>query len=521
MCLVKGLFLAYPLQSLSFQTLFDAVADAMLLISDSGKITEANSAALSLLGYSAQEMIGLKVEALVPKHYQTQHRKNRTNFIQNPEKRPMGSGNELSVLTKSGQELEVDIGLSPINYQEKPYTLVTFYTVAKRKSIEQALRISEERLRLAKKAAGLIAFDFDLDADAQLKMRDENDQLLTHWGIDPDKTEQSHAGKNQTEQSDSVVAFVIHPEDRLLRESAIHQAINPAGNGEFNIEYRIINRFNGDLRWISAIGRAHFLGGSATRLLGVTRDITEQKMLEKKLQEQHAETETLFAKEVATQTASAIAHEINQPLTAISAYSEVALHALKQKVIDSASLKRALEGCVTQAQRAGSSLHELLSFLHKGDMIREQLDINHAVKEALVIAKSYGYSDFAPVLQLESNTKPVLGNKTQVLKILVNLLRNAVEAMREAEIASSEISITVRTNANINMAHVTVQDVGPGLSDEIAKHIFEPFFTTKAKGIGMGLAISRTLAEANGGQLWLDPDVRVGATFHFTLPFAS
>ena len=511
--------MAYPLQSLSFQTLFDAVADAMLLISDTGKIAEANAAALTLLGYSAQEMIGLKVEALVPKRYQTQHRKNRTNFIQNPEKRPMGSGNELSVLTKSGQELEVDIGLSPINYQEKPYTLVTFYTVTKRKSIEQALRISEERLRLAKKAAGLVAFDFDFDANAQLKMHDENEQLLAYWGVNPDKIEQNT--ESNAEECVSNAALVLHPEDRTIRESAIRLAADPASNGEFNVEYRIINSLNGDLRWVSAIGRTHFQNGRATRLLGVVRDITEQKMLEKKLQEQHAETETLFAKEVATQTASAIAHEINQPLTAISAYREVALHALKQKVIDSASLKRALEGCVTQAQRAGSSLHELLSFLHKGDMIREQLDINHAVKEALVIAKSYGYSDFAPVLQLESNIKPVLGNKTQVLKILVNLLRNAVEAMREAEIASSEISITVRTNANINMAHVTVQDVGPGLSDEIAKHIFEPFFTTKAKGIGMGLAISRTLAEANGGQLWLDPDVRVGATFHFTLPFAS
>ncbi len=510
MRLVKGLFLADPLQSLSFQTLFDAVADAMLLISDTGKVTEANTAALSLLGYTAQEIIGLKVEVLVPKRYKAQHLRHRTKFIQNPEKRPMGSGNELAVLTKEGKELEVDIGLSPISYQEKSYTLVTFYTVAKRKSVEQALRISEESLRLAKKAAGLVTFDFDAD----LKMRDANEQLIAYWGTEPSNTEQ------KSEKNDNTATPTIHPEDSAIRASAIRHATDPAGNGELKVEYRIINPATSDLRWISATGRAHFRDGHATRLLGVVRDITEQKVLEKKLQDQHAETETLFAKEVATQTASAIAHEINQPLTAISAYSEVALHALKQKVIDSASLKRALEGCVAQAQRAGSSLHELLSFLHKGEMTREQLDINNVVKEALVVAKSYGYSDFHPVLQLENNIRLVLGNKTQVLKILVNLLRNAVEAMREAEIVSSEISITVRTNANINMAHVTVQDVGPGLNHEVAKHIFEPFFTTKSKGIGMGLAISRSLAEANGGQLWLDPDFKLGATFHFTLPFS-
>lgn len=496
--------MAYPLQSLSFQTLFDAVADAMLLISSTGQVVQANTALQQLLGYTEQEIIGLEVEALIPLRYREHYLRYRIAFIQNPEKRPMASGNELSVLTKDGKELAIDIGLSPIHHDGQLYILVTFYTIYKRQEIEQALRISEERLRLAKKAAGLNVFDFD----ANLKMCNETDQLLAFWGAD----------SKQADQYDAKISM-IHPLDRAHRESAMRHATDPTGDGEFNVEYRVINREDNSIHWVSAIGKAHFKDGHATRLLGVARDITEQKILEKKLQDQHAETETLFAKEVATQTASAIAHEINQPLTAISAYSEVALHALEQDNIDSNSLRRALEGCVTQAQRAGGSLHELLSFLQKSELVRDHLDINHAVKEALVIAKSYGYSDFHPILKLETNIQPVLGNKTQVLKILVNLLRNAVEAMRDADITSSTIGITVRTNSNINMAHVTIQDVGPGLSDEIAKRIFEPFFTTKPKGIGMGLAISRTLAEANGGQLWLDPDIKVGATFHFTLPF--
>lgn len=498
--------MAYPLQNLSFQTLFDAVADAMLLISNTGQVIQANTASQELLGYTAQEIIGLEVEALIPESYRKHHYHHRMGFTKNPEKRAMGSGNDLSVLTKDGKELAVDIGLSPIHHESELYVLITFYNVFKRQMVERALRISEERLRLAKKAAGLVVFDFD----ENLKMHDENEALMTFWGADSDKN-----NRNNKKTS------VIYPQDKAIRDSAIRDAIAPTGNGEFKVEYRVINLADNSIHWVSATGKAHFKDGRATRLLGVARDITQQKILEKKLQDQHAETEMLFAKDVATQTASAIAHEINQPLTAISAYSEVALHALEQDKVDSTSLKRALEGCVTQAQRAGSSLHELLAFLHKGEIVIDILDINDIVKESLEIAKSYGYYDFYPLLLLESNIKPVLGNKTQVLKILVNLLRNGVEAMRCAGISTSAIFITVRTNANINMAHVSVQDVGPGLNAQVAKRIFEPFFTTKPKGIGMGLAISRTLAEANGGQLWLDPDIKTGAMFHFTLPFAS
>lgn len=92
--------------------------------------------------------------------------------------------------------------------------------------------------------------------------------------------------------------------------------------------------------------------------------------------------------------------------------------------------------------------------------------------------------------------------------------------MRGAGLKSSAITVQVSTNTAANMAHVSVQDQGPGLDAETAKRIFEPFFTTKTSGIGMGLAISRALTEANGGQLWLDPNTAIGASFHFTLPFA-
>jgi signal transduction histidine kinase len=174
-----------------------------------------------------------------------------------------------------------------------------------------------------------------------------------------------------------------------------------------------------------------------------------------------------------------------------------------------------------QAQRAGSSLHELLSFLHKNELVTEPFDINGTVKEALSIAKDDGFDGFNLELQLESDIPNVVGSRIQIQKVIVNLIRNAVEAMRGAGIEDSKIIIKVQTNKSKNMAHILVKDHGPGLDLEMQKRIFEPFFTTKPTGIGMGLAISSALIEANGGELWFEPNADKGATFHFTLPFAT
>lgn len=151
--------------------------------------------------------------------------------------------------------------------------------------------------------------------------------------------------------SDKAVSYeeftaVIHPQDRAARRAAVDYALDPASNGEYKVEYRVIHPTSGVERWISSIGHVHFEVGRATRLVGVAQDVTEKINFQKKLQAQRDETENIFKQQVAARTASAIAHELNQPLAAISAYSEVALHALHNKANYPDNLKRALEGCV-------------------------------------------------------------------------------------------------------------------------------------------------------------------------------
>ncbi len=497
--------MANPLKDLSFKTLFDAAADAMLLVNDTGHVVEANPAALELLEYSEKAILGLTVEALIPDRFRGHHHQYRDAFFKSPTKRSMGNGRDLFALSSSGKELAVDIGLSPIKTQNQVYILITFYAADKRREAEQALRASEERLRLAKQAANLGTFDYD----SKHKNLHWSERMYELWGYPID----------ELITYDKFIA-AIHPEDRAARQAAYEHAANPKGDGEYNTEYRVINVNNGKEHWVTSTGLMHFKDGQPIRLVGVVRDITVHKTLEKTLQEQRVEAESAFKQQVAARTASAIAHELNQPLAAISAYGEVALHALNNTTANPDKLKRALEGCVAQAQRAGTSLHELLAFLQEGELLTERFDLNDSVKEALNVAKGDGYKEFQPILHLEKNMPAVLANRIQIQKVLVNLLRNAVEAMRGAAVANSEITVMVRTHKDLNMAHATVKDSGPGINQDMLKRIFEPFFTTKPTGIGMGLAISRALIEANGGQLWLEPSSKPGATFHFTLPFA-
>lgn len=377
---------------------------------------------------------------------------------------------------------------------------------SERERITVRLRSSEHRLRVAKTAAGLGIFDHGI-ASGRTRWDERMREL---WGIGPD-------------ESITYAAFMagVHPDDRAATQAIIDRAPAPRSNGPDYAECRVISRADGSVRHVAANWKVLFESGRAVRVIGTVKDISAQKHLEKEIQERRSEMELFIKQQVAAQTAAAIAHELNQPLVSVSAYSEAALRMLRGGTKNPEKLTRALEGAMEQAQRAGRTLHELLDFLHKGETMSEPVDLNDVVRDALAITEESGYGRFSPVIELEPDLPPVLANRLQLQKVLDNLLRNGVEAMRGAGVPTAAITITVRTTGGRDMAQITVQDSGPGLDAETAHRIFEPFFTTKPGGMGLGLAISRALIEAHGGQMWADSGIGAGATFHFTLPFAS
>ena len=418
---------------------------------------------------------------------------------------PLGVSVYSTSILINGHPQYISIKLTPLQAGADAYILVNI-EYERRHQAETALRKSEERFSLAKRAAGLGLYDKDLTNGKMYW----DERALEILGFPP------HEAVSYEE-----FESCIHPKDREKRNAALSSALDPDNGGQYQTEFRIMRRQDGAERWISSTGQISFEAGKPIRLLGLMCDITEIKALEQKSHARRSETESLLKQQIAFHTASAIAHEINQPLTAISAYSEVALYSLQNRQTDSEKLSRALHGCVTQAQRAGDTLHELLDFLNQADLQLEVTDLNHLITNTVEIAQKDGYGEFKHTLLLEKNTTPVYCNPLQIQKVILNLIRNATEAVPDSHAHPACITIKVAQDSNPHQVLVTVEDNGPGFDEATSKRIFEPFFTTKSKGIGMGLAISRSLIEANGGKLWHAADHHAGAKILFTLPFAS
>jgi signal transduction histidine kinase len=260
---------------------------------------------------------------------------------------------------------------------------------------------------------------------------------------------------------------------------------------------------------------------SAEELLArIGARISARRRQEAALKALRAEMEELLKLQVASQTAAAIAHELNQPLNALASYADAALRLLQAGNPAPEKLQRAVEGGAAQAQRAGQVVRELLHFFQRRDTPIEAIDLKQAIDRALAVVESSGVGGLDAVVDLAPALRPVRASRLQIEKVLVNLVSNGADAMRAAGVSPQSITITVRPAAEDNMAQVTVRDCGPGLSEEAARRVFTPFYTTKPSGIGMGLAVSRALVEANGGRLWTEPAPGRGGIFHFTLAFA-
>ncbi len=264
--------------------------------------------------------------------------------------------------------------------------------------------------------------------------------------------------------------------------------------------------------------------GEPSGVIATFNDITRAKQTEMAMTALRKEMQDLVEWQLAAQTAASIAHELNQPLNAITTFGEAALMRMASLTPPPEKLAKAVEGMVGQAERAGRMLRELMSYFRKTESPMETFDLNALLEETVILTRASGFGQFDITVARAPGLKPVLANRLRIGKVCLNLLRNGMEAMAASGADAGNSAIRIQVFDAGDHARVSIHDAGPGLDKDTGRRIFEPFFSTKSGGIGMGLTISRSLVEAHGGKLWFDPAPDSGqgrgAVFHFTLPFA-
>jgi two-component system sensor kinase FixL len=256
--------------------------------------------------------------------------------------------------------------------------------------------------------------------------------------------------------------------------------------------------------------------GNRRYFTGFIRDLTERQKTEARLQELQSELVHISRLTAMGEMASTLAHELNQPLAAIANYMKGSRRLLEQSTDERSSIVReAMDSAAEQAMRAGQIIRRLRDFVARGESEQRVESVAKLIEEASALAL-VGVKDQGVRVRFQFNRSSdlALADRVQIQQVMLNLIRNAIEAMQETE--RRELLISTDQAAD-DMMMISVADTGPGIAPQVASQLFQPFVTTKRQGMGVGLSISRTIIEAHGGQIWVEPNPGGGTIFRFTV----
>jgi signal transduction histidine kinase len=310
----------------------------------------------------------------------------------------------------------------------------------------------------------------------------------------------------------------IHEEDRPQVQAAFDAAWRDGS--PVDIEHRIAST-DGNARWAVTRANAELgIDGRVVRLRGIRMSISPRKNAELDAEKSRAQLTHLVRVGMLGQLSGALAHELNQPLTAILANAQAALRFLKRNPVDHAEVVAILEDIVSDDKRAGEVIQRLRALFVRGEARFDRVDVNKLVDSITELVHSDLIARDVTVIKALSRDLPeIAGDHVQLEQLLLNLVMNATDAMADTLPALRQV--TIRTEVHDGQALLSIIDRGKGIAPDQLDAIFQPFVTTKDLGIGLGLAISRNIATAHHGRLWAEPNEFGGATLKLSLPLAS
>ncbi|PYK53891.1 MAG: hypothetical protein DME48_09925 [Verrucomicrobia bacterium] len=369
---------------------------------------------------------------------------------------------------------------------------------------DAALRESEERMRMTAEAVNLGIWEWDLSKDEIWATNAR--RALLGWPASGKITLKHFISR-------------LHPGDRDRIRQAIDDAIHKGQ--DFDSEYRLVLP-DGIVRWMATRGSVRLdAHGKPAQLLGISIDITARKQAELEAKQRRDELSHLSRVALIGEMSASIAHELNQPLAGIVSNAGAGRRFIDRGNVDLQEIRELLADIGADARRASDVVRGIRGMIKKEQMGRQRINLNDIVTNVVHILSSDALLHWCELkTSLDTNLPMVEADPIQIQQVLINLVVNAFEAMPETPVSTREVEINTQQNAD-GAVRVSVRDYGVGISPETRSRLFEQFFTTRAEGLGMGLAIARSIVEAHAGTIDAENAEGGGARFHFTLPIST
>ena len=366
---------------------------------------------------------------------------------------------------------------------------------------DQALQESEERMRVATEAVNLGIWEWDLSKDEI-------------WATNARRSLLGLPASGTIALEDFISR--LHPDDRDRVRGTMDDAIH--SGEDFESEYRLILP-DGIVRWMSTRGSVHFDDSrKPARLLGISIDITERKQAELDAQRDRAELSHLSRVALIGEMSASITHELNQPLAGILSNAAAGQRFIEQGEVNLDEIRELLGDIIADGRRASDVMRGIRGMVKKGQMARGSVDLNEVVMDAVRMVSPDAVLRSCQVeTSLDTRLRAIEGDPVQLQQVLLNLVINAFDAMRDTPVSRRKVVIATQSNSDATV-RTSVRDYGTGISEEMRDRMFDPFFTTKSEGLGMGLAIVRSIVESHGGTITIENADGGGARFGFVLP---
>jgi two-component system, LuxR family, sensor kinase FixL len=469
------------------------------MIDRTGTIRSVNQATERVFSYAADELLGNNVNMLMPEPYAREHDGYLASYLRTGTKRIIGIGREVSGKRKDGSVFPMELSVGEARNDGEPIFVGIIRDITARKAAEIALRESELRWRsivetvpdaiIVIDAAGIIQ-SFSPAAErlfgyAAGEVVGHNVKMLM-----PQPYRDAHDGY--------LARYMRTGERRIIGIGRI--VVGQRKDGEtFPMEL--------------AVGE--FASPNGKFFTGFVRDLTERQEAERRIEDLQAELLHASRLSVMGQMASTMAHELNQPLTAVMNYLAAGRQLISLGTAAPERVADLMEKAVAQAQRAGEVIRQLRQFVSKGETERHAQNLNQLVEEALALGLVGAKQSGVRVsLELDYDLPLVVVDPVQIQQVVLNLVRNAIEAMEEVE----RRELTIATRVDGDEIEASVADTGSGIAPELADRLFQPFVTTKKTGMGLGLSICREIVEAHHGHLTVAARPSGGTIFRLTLP---